>query len=771
MVRHLDAPPQAQPATTLAIIGLIAAVAALVGCTRLLRGGRRYIRTGAELGAAVLLAAGVISTVLAGQKHLATIGVLDFLGFVLYLLTLRQLLLRPWQVRLSLTVVLATAGVVVTKCAFQYWKEMPNTIAFYEEQKAEAASAQPESARARGQRHDFEQRLKSRSVTGYAKHSNVLGSQLILFILAAVAVIVARHRERRPIWTLAPPVLIVLGAAVAMGATQSKGAIGACAVGLVLWIAGQAMAGAIARRLIVVLVGLGATAALGTGLFLGALRADPARFGRSIQFRSMYWRGAGEMIVASDYLGVGAGNFGRHFTRYKPVECPEEVDAPHSWPVRLAAEWGLLGLVGGVLLLLGIAVRLCATNAGNLHSSRRELWHRRLAGETTGGTPVPQFGGDREPRDVGLPSTALPPRSIILWAAGLGAIVFLWWSALIAEADPAYVHFTLSVAVVSWFVAFVGLAVERNLSDGISDVALGPLLPALCAGLIAFLLHTGIDLAMFNPGVATTFFALVAVTLAARDISLKSVAIDGLQARTVTQGAVGSAAVEGRRRDGPIHRRTGLVVAVVIAAVLIGYAAMLVGPGAKLGGSLRSARLTAGSHKTWGAYRFSSSCAAYVEGGAVYPLDATALGELGSQLGARAASVADIDEVIALASEIRRRDPDDANARHLLGSLLYRRYELGGDPADARRAVEHLAAFVGAYPTSPTRRLQLADMLEALAAGTNDATAGRKAAAELQIALDLESKQVYVSQPHRFGPKQIEHIRARIKRLNAQRAN
>ncbi len=744
MVRHLEAPPQAQPATTLAIIGLIAAVAAAVGVARLLRGGRRYVRTGAELGAALLLIAGVISASQAGQKHLAMIGILDYLGFVLYLLTLRQLLHRPWQIRLALTVVLATGGVVITKCAFQYWKEIPNTIAFYEEQKAETAMAQPESARARGQRHDFEQRLKSRSLTGYSGHANVLGSQLILFVLAAVAVIVARRGERRPLWTLAPPALIAVGAVVALGATQSKGAMAACAVGLVVWIAAQTMARAIARRPMTVLAGLGMTAIVGAGLFIVALRADPARFGRSLQFRSMYWQSACRMIDASDYLGVGSGNFGRHFTRYKIVECPEEVTEPHSWPVRLAAEWGLLGLAGGVLLLVGIGIRLCRTRSLDVGDDSANG-----PGDSNCSDPAERAGR------VDPASSAFPTGSIILWAAGLGAVVFLWWFALIAGANVGYVQLTLSVAVVAWFVAFAGLAIERNLSDGIADDTLGPLLPALCAGLIAFLLHTGIDLAMFNAGAATTFFALVAVALGTRGISQDRNAADHSHESTVRSG----------------RRRMGLALAVVTVAVLIGYGALFVGPAAKLATALRSARSTAGSHKTWGAYRMSPSYAAYFAGKNAYALDATAPTELAAQLGARAASVAEVDEAIALANEIRKRDRDDAGTHNLLGNLRYRRYQLGQDAADVRRAVEHLVAFVDAYPTSPPRRLELAAMREALAAITNDAAIARQAAEELKIALDLESKRVYVSKPHRFSPEQIEHIQNRIERLSSGRAD
>ncbi|MCZ6816158.1 MAG: hypothetical protein O7F76_05605, partial [Planctomycetota bacterium] len=103
-----DAPPTAGPATTLVIISTIAAGTLALACSRLWRGGPRYRRTGAELGALLLVAAAVFSTVRAGQRHLALIGVLDFLGMIALMFSLRQLLTRRRYIRLALCVILAT---------------------------------------------------------------------------------------------------------------------------------------------------------------------------------------------------------------------------------------------------------------------------------------------------------------------------------------------------------------------------------------------------------------------------------------------------------------------------------------------------------------------------------------------------------------------------------------------------------------------------------------------------------------------------------------
>ena len=71
-------------------------------------------------------------------------------------------------------------------------------------------------------------------------------------------------------------------------------------------------------------------------------------------FRSFYWQGAANLIRDQGLWGIGADNFGRYFTRYKDVECPEDVEDPHSWPVKALSEWGVLGLLALAVLVMGV---------------------------------------------------------------------------------------------------------------------------------------------------------------------------------------------------------------------------------------------------------------------------------------------------------------------------------------------------------------------------------------------------------------------------------
>ena len=85
---------------------------------------------------------------------------------------------------------------------------------------------------------------------------NILGSHLILFIMSAVAVLAARVRLRRSSWTLAAPILIIVGGGVAMAATQSKGAMAACGIAILLWLIAAVLGRVIVARPRLVVFGL-----------------------------------------------------------------------------------------------------------------------------------------------------------------------------------------------------------------------------------------------------------------------------------------------------------------------------------------------------------------------------------------------------------------------------------------------------------------------------------------------------------------------------------
>jgi hypothetical protein len=50
----------------------------------------------------------------------------------------------------------------------------------------------------------------------------------------------------------------------------------------------------------------------------------------SLDFRWQYWTASAAMFGDHPWTGVGAENFGNHYTAYKPITSPEEVKNPHN---------------------------------------------------------------------------------------------------------------------------------------------------------------------------------------------------------------------------------------------------------------------------------------------------------------------------------------------------------------------------------------------------------------------------------------------------------
>lgn len=719
LFRHLDAPPTAQPATTFLINGWILLAAVLTWILRRRVAPLRWRWTGAEAGMALLIAAMIYSTWRAGQKHLALIGSVDFAGMLLLFLSLRQLLRRTWHVRLALVVVTATGAAVVVKCAYQKWVETPETIAYFEENRAELVgdAAPVDGSREAGFLHDYEQRLRSGAVSGYFSHPNVLASYLILIIFAALALWTDR-RGRCPRWTRAGPGLLIAASLVALILSQSKGAAAAVALGAAIWMTGTIFHDTLRRN---ARAALGAVCLGGVALAVGllvTLSAKPDALGRSMLFRSFYWRGASELIAEHPLAGVGANNFGRHFTRVKEAACPEDVDDPHSWAVKAAAEWGIPGLAGWLAMLIGVG------------------WRMAVAVYRGPGQESASFGGVVAVRH----GRAEAPEggSIVLWAAAIGTAALTCWAFVIWEAPGTYL-LVLHLPAVAWFAGFAAIGFESG-GPRFSDAALGFVAPALCAGLLAFLVHSGIDLALFVGGPATTFFVLLAVALAAME------------------GA------NDRAADAPCPAGGGWIVAVVLG---VGLAAVvtfaLIVPSHQCSTGLGIGRAGAAISDPTESNRLLEI--GYGNAAAVYRFDGAALDEWLEALERRVMTVADADEALDIARSLLDGDPVSGAGWQHVATLRFQRYVLGKDPADLEKSIAAASEAVASYPTSPNRLLVLAELLELKARATGAAHDRRAAAETLQAALDADERRIYISRPHRFTPERIAEIRTRIERI------
>lgn len=721
MFRHVQVAGNANPGTTFLFALAIALIACVAGIRRLARGGPRYLWTGGEIGLALLTVAGSVSVAIAGQKHLALIGAVNFITLILYGFTLRQYLTRPWRIRLALIVISGTAAVVLAKGAFQYFVEHPDTIQYYEEHKTELLGPDADAATGKGagMRYDYEQRMLSRLVSAYYPHANVLGSHLILFIAASASLIGDRLlRIRRKLispLTLMAPTLIIAGCFVALVGTDSKGAVACGALVIALWVLGSLLSRAIRKHPGMAAVVVWATGIAGVIGLVFLLNSNEAALGKSIQFRSMYWRGAVALIADDHVLGVGPLNFGRHFLRYKPVECPEEVESPHSWIVQLAAEWGVPGLAAFLILLAGITWRLT---------------HPRTR-------PVPNADHD-------------PPGSIIWWPIAIGGGVFAYWMYQhLGEPVDALV-LSLFIAAVPWLLGAVLVGFESANDSDLCSAPVPGMLPAIIAGLLCFLLHTGIDLALFEGGPATTFFAMAAIALAIADVR-------------AGEDSEPDAATSGERIATP---RAGLAKGLGIATAalaVIAFAQLVVRPFACFE-ALQSARIDT-EPTPWNPYLSVGGGSSYLGAVDAYALDATATTELAEQLIPRVRSVGNADELLALVDELAQRDPYNGVHHNLRGTVYSQKYQMTHDAAFLRDAAKEYDRYVADYPTSPSRHIYAANLHTMLARDTDDMDARATAIEHLETALSLDEQRIYVSKPNRLPPEQIEQIRLAIAQL------
>ena len=479
--------------------GAIMATTCIWLSVRLFRGAIRWRRTSLGWPLVLMAAAGAVSTTFASNKYTALVGTVNLLSQMVLAMLLVQLLNRRWKQRLLLGV-LAAAGVTMAyRCWEQYHYELPELVQEYEKNPEKILIEQgfePGSYPAR----QYAARLKSQDVGGYFLISNTAAAFFILSIMATLAVLLdmpIRNLSTRQQYLLIGVVLVLLAQIAGLLITRSKGGIGGWAAAmillLVLW-AGRKILGRFWRATII-------TAGVLTIAVMSAMVWYGMQHGRlptlSLWVRWQYWQAGGAMIADHWLCGVGAENFGTHYTYYMQAAAPEVVKDPHSLPLALWSQWGLLGLIGFVWALPAVAVRLVRPR---LFSSSADI------------APAGSSGTPRH-----------------WWFTGLVLIiatVFIRWLVSdLSQLNPTevisiFVIFFLIPAVI-WMTAFVltqawGQPGEESHPADEKDRCRAIVPLVLGCGLLGFLLHNSIDFAIFQPGPGTCFFAMIAAALAIR---------------------------------------------------------------------------------------------------------------------------------------------------------------------------------------------------------------------------------------------------------------
>jgi O-Antigen ligase len=667
------------PLRTLVLDGLILVAGLLWAVGRLVETDRRYRRCGLGFGLLMLGVAAAVSCAYAGQKRLAFVGAVDWMCCALVAVLLAQLLRRAWQVRLALCVVLASAGATAVECFDQVFNTYPSTEALYAEEREAIWERQgvpldsPQVAM-------YENRMYAREAIGFFTHSNVAGAYLVMCGFAAAGLAIAGRAGGARKVAAAVAALGCLGAGVL---TNSRGALAAGALASVLW-AVHAFLNRKGRlrgnRLL--LWGWGAfvlvaAAVIGHGLYHDSLP------GRSLEFRWRYWTASVEMAADHPVTGVGSGNFGRHYLQYKDVRSSEEVKNPHNLFVGALSDWGVLGLLGMLTLLVG--------------ASRAAL---------------------RPSREI------IPNRDSHLFIGGAVPIVIAIFAIrlrLLGSDDSNYLYVATAIPLFAWAGTFALVyAGSRVISFDVLARGIG-------FGLLAFLASDMVNFASFEPGTATTAFALFGILISIRG-------------EEVGVGVGRSIAA------------LGATIAAAIAVLLLGII-----PVEKASVLLARARRSSDPAAALAAYHDAieadgwDSTAAYESA----RLQRALAGDGSEAIASLRAAVEDVNEAI-------RRDPV-----HL---KLYREKmrcelilsKLAGMPGDRATAVQTARKMVELYPTSPTTHLELAECLEVRGRVESNAQALEEALREYDRALAIDDGRPAWETVRRMNERRRDAVQSRI---------
>jgi hypothetical protein len=416
-------------------------------------------------------------------------------GFTLIVPMLAALVLPVWldsnrRINVVLWAILAMGCAAVYVSADQYLDSNQKVVDDYQrdpQRHLQMLSIEPNSF---GQ-FQYEHRLYSKDIRGFLTTSNSTGTFLLagIFVVAGLLADAFRRRKNDPAFTARIVVLLlmllILSAGLFLG--KSRGALAAGALSAVLFVvlAGFGRQFWLHRRLILTVLLLAFLAAwvvvIACGIKHGKLPGPNAMY-----VRWQYWVGAAHM-AAEHPLSVGGGNFGTFYPQYKIPAAPETVSDPHNFILSILCQFGPIGLLG-FLLAVFASLWQCLKNTFN--------------------SPAPAALADKPDKIIPFGMLAAVTATLLFIRPVVGEGGVLGETAIIRQS----VFVVMYLLPAFFFVCPFGLlwATGKELP---STAPRQGLAAGLVCAVIAILIHNLIDFALFEPGVWTIFWILIALTM------------------------------------------------------------------------------------------------------------------------------------------------------------------------------------------------------------------------------------------------------------------
>ena len=454
-----------------------------------------YRRTGIEIGLGIFCVGAFVAGLVATDKRLAMTGIAVFLAPALTAFLLVQILDSQAKIKLMLAVIAALGVISVYQCAEQFFVSNQMTIEQYEQDPQSLLvpmGIKPDSFR----QFLFEHRLYSKGVRGFFTTRNSAGSFALMALFAAVALFIDKLKNRRSDtsdrWYLLGCGLGIAAILFSLGLTRSKGAViglffAAAAFFIFLLFGNWLKSHKRAVLAVCLLLGIaGGWAVISYGLKHGRLPG-----GGSMLVRWQYWHASAKMYADHPLTGVGPGNFGDFYPHYKPAAASESVADPHNFPLSVLTQYGPLGLLGFLVMLVVPLWRLIATT-----SAAPSVDINRLR---------PTFRTQAIIFMIAISTALLLIRPILMpetLAETLDVIIYIMVTMYIAPA---------AVFIIA-FVLFAGPLLKTR--DSKSEIRNTNTTIAVFCAVLGVAMHNLFDFAIFEPGVLTTFWALIACLIA-----------------------------------------------------------------------------------------------------------------------------------------------------------------------------------------------------------------------------------------------------------------
>jgi len=452
-----------------------------------------YRLSGIETGLLLFFLAAVISGFAAPDKR----GVINHFTGLAAPVLMGILLIQILDSRIKIQIILiliVSLGIVSTYRCWEQYSENEHLIKFYED-NPDATLAQHRITPHSLEHFQFEHRLYSKDISGFFTTSNSAGSFALMASFAALVLFIERLKNLKPdsleiAWLIMRGIaaaIVILGLVL----TKSKGAIIASIFAATIfitylcldkWLRTYKKTILIVCLSVFLVIGIaGGWIAVRYGLKHGRLPG-----GNSMLVRWQYWEASAKMYADHLFTGVGPGNFSHFYPHYKAASASESVADPHNFLLSILTQYGPIGLVG---FLAMIFIPLWTILSGRSANRSSEINSSEPSLKKTGIV------------------FAIMASAVLLF---IRPIIFPLAPTATVQERQAGIIIMYIMPVIIFIGGFSLAAAGETTKTPYSKMTIA----ALFCAVLGVVFHNLIDFAIFEPGVFTVFWALIACMIA-----------------------------------------------------------------------------------------------------------------------------------------------------------------------------------------------------------------------------------------------------------------